>query len=75
MDDAVGRFREGRFMSATIFDPEALIDALAPALGLVVSPESRAPAIEHLNIAWGHATRLFATEIDDREDPAPVFTP
>ena len=75
MDDATGCFWEGCFMNETTFDPEALIDALAPALGLVLSPESRAQAIAHLDIAWSHATQLFAAEIDDREDPAPVFTP
>jgi hypothetical protein len=57
------------------FDAEALIDALAPSLGLVWTAESRAQVAIHLNIAWGHAQILFAAPLDDREEPAPVFTP
>ena len=56
-------------------EAEALIDALAPSLGLALTPESRAQVAIHLNIAWGHAQTLFASPLDDREEPAPVFTP
>ena len=62
-------------MSDEIFKAEALIDALAVPLGLALTPESRAQVVVHLDIAWGHAQKLFGAPIDDHEDPAPVFVP
>ncbi len=62
-------------MSEKLFKAEALIEALAPPLGLVLTPESRAQVVVHLDIAWSHAEKLFAAPMDDHEDPAPVFTP
>ena len=57
------------------FDPEALAEAMAPLLGLIQTPESRAQTIVHLRIAAEHAEKLLSVSLDDREEPAPVFTP
>jgi hypothetical protein len=62
-------------MTSTPFDAEALVDAMAPLLGLTLTPESRAQAIMHLRIAAEHAEKLLSVSLDDREEPAPVFTP
>jgi Protein of unknown function (DUF4089) len=62
-------------MTDAAFDPDALIDALAPALGLKLSEESRAQVKTHLAIAANHAQTLLAHVPDDYAEPAPVFTP
>ena len=62
-------------MTAKTFDPEAVVDAMAPLLGLTLTPESRAQAIAHLRIAAEQAERLLSVPLDDRQEPAPVFTP
>jgi hypothetical protein len=56
-------------------DPEALVDAVAPLLGLALTQESRAQAILHLRIAAEQAELLLSAPIDDHEEPAPVFVP
>ena len=38
-------------MTPAPFDPEALVDAMAPLLGLTLTPESRAETILHLRVA------------------------
>ena len=48
---------------------------MAPLLGLIQTPESRAQTIVHLRIAAGHAEKLLSVPLDDQEEPAPVFTP
>jgi Protein of unknown function (DUF4089) len=62
-------------MKAVEFRPDILIDALAPSFGLVLTSESRAQVVVHLRIAAEHAENLFSTPEDDRDEPAPVFTP
>jgi 1-carboxybiuret hydrolase subunit AtzG-like len=57
------------------FDPEALVDAMAPLLGLALTPESRAQTILHLRIAAEQAELLLSAALDDGEEPAPVFKP
>ena len=57
------------------FDPDALIDAMAPLLGLDIKPESRGPVITHLKIAAELAAKLEAVSLDAEAEPAPVFTP
>jgi 1-carboxybiuret hydrolase subunit AtzG-like protein len=57
------------------FDPEALADAMAPLLGLLLTPESRAQTIVHLRIAAEQAEKLLSVSLGDQEEPAPVFTP
>ena len=62
-------------MTPDSFDPEALADAMAPLLGLIQTPESRAQTVVHLRIAAEHAEKLLSVSLEDQEAPAPVFTP
>lgn len=57
------------------FDAEAVIDAVAPLLGL--SPEETDPAAVamHLRIAKGMADVVAAVELSDDAEPLPVFQP
>jgi hypothetical protein len=61
-------------VTAKTFDPEAVVDAMAPLLGLTLTPESRAQTIVHLRIAAEQAEKLLSVPLDDHEEPAPVFT-
>ena len=61
-------------MTAKVFDPEAVVDAMAPLLGLTLTPESRAETLVHLRIAAEQAEKLLSVPLDDRQEPAPVFT-
>jgi len=62
-------------MTSNPFDPEALVDAMAPLLGLTLTPGSRAETSVDLRIAAEQAKTLLSVSLDDREEPAPVFTP
>ena len=58
--------------TATPFDPDALIDAIAPLLGLPIEPDFRPGIVANLRtIAW-HA-ELLDVPLDGRAEPAPVF--
>jgi hypothetical protein len=57
------------------FDAIALIDAMAPLLGLDGAALSRPDVAAHLLIARELAAKLFAAPLDDHDEPAPVFTP
>jgi hypothetical protein len=57
------------------FDPAALAEAMAPLLGVELTPERRGPVLTHLQIAADLAARLGAVPLDDEAEPAPVFTP
>ncbi len=61
-------------MTANSFDPEAMVDAMAPLLGLTLTPESRAQTIVHLRIAAEQAEKLISVPLEDQQEPAPVFT-
>ncbi len=61
-------------MTANAFDPDAVVDAMGPLLGLTLTPELRAQAIVHLRIAAEHAQKLLSVPLADDEQPAPVFT-
>jgi hypothetical protein len=61
-------------VTAKTFDPEAVVDAMAPMLGLTLTPESRAQTIVHLRLAAEQAERLLSVPLDDQQEPAPVFT-
>ena len=61
-------------MTANAFDPEAVVDAMAPLLGLTLMPESRAQTVVHLRIAAEQAEKLLSVPLDDQQEPAPVFT-
>lgn len=57
------------------FDPEAVIDALAPLLGLTVPAEARAAVATNLRIAAAMAELVLERPLGDHAEPAPVFTP
>jgi hypothetical protein len=60
-------------MTPAPFDPDALLDAMAPLLGLTLTPESRAEAILHLRVAAEQAELLLSARLEDDEEPALVF--
>jgi hypothetical protein len=62
-------------MTEPIFDADAIIDAMAPLLGLVVTEASRGAVKTHLAIAERYAALLEEFALEDHEEPAPVFTP
>ena len=62
-------------MMTPAFDPEALVDAMSPVLGLTLTAESRAETIVHLRVAAEQAELLLSAPIEDEEEPAPVFVP
>jgi hypothetical protein len=62
-------------MNTHEFDPDAVVDAVSPLLGLTLSAESRAQTILHLRIAAHQAELLLAVETRDDDEPAPVFCP
>ena len=62
-------------MSEPDFDPDAVIAAMAPLLGLVVDEASRRQVRLHLEIAAAQAALLSEAPLDDHEEPAPVFVP
>jgi Protein of unknown function (DUF4089) len=62
-------------MTPAPFDPDAIIEAMAPLLRLTPTAESRAQIVAHLRIAAEQAALLLSAPIDDDEDPSPVFVP
>ena len=62
-------------MTPAPFDPDAIIEAMAPLLRLTLTAESRAQIVVHLRIAAEQAALLLSAPIDDDEEPAPVFVP
>ena len=62
-------------MSEPDFDADAIIAAMAPLLGLALGATSREVVKTHLEIAARYAKLMEAAELDDHEEPAPVFTP
>ena len=61
--------------NAPAFDPEAVIDALSPLLGLAVPPERRAGVAANLRIAAAMAALVLDEPVGDHAEPAPVFRP
>ena len=62
-------------MTVPEFNPEAVVDAVSPLLGLTLTAESRVQTILHLRIAAQQAELLLTAEIGDEDEPAPVFRP
>jgi Protein of unknown function (DUF4089) len=60
-------------MTTAPFDPDAIIEAMAPLLRLTPTAESRAQIVVHLRIAAEQAALLLSAPIDDDEEPSPVF--
>lgn len=75
MDGAARLLQAGDCVNFAGFDPEALVDAMAPLLGLTLTPESRAATVLHLRIAAQQAELLLSAPFEDDEEPAPVFKP
>ena len=61
-------------MPDKLFDPDAVIDALAPLLDLPIDDASRPQIKTHLEIAARLAALLLEHKLDDHEEPGPVFT-
>ena len=55
------------------FDPEALIDVMAPLLGLEIKPDYRPAVAANLKLCANFAALIEAFPLDDHEEPAPVF--
>ncbi len=56
-----------------IFDPDAVMDAMAPLLGLAIEPEYRAGIATNLRATAGFAAVLLDIPVPDEAEPAPVF--
>jgi hypothetical protein len=62
-------------MSDANFDPEALIDASLPLLGVTL-PDGARPVVRlHLETAETLARLVLEFPLGDESEPAPVFTP
>ena len=61
-------------MNVNEFDPEAWLDATAPALGLVIEPEWRPQVLLYLKITANAASQFVDWPFDPIQDEiAPVF--
>ncbi len=58
-----------------VFDPEAVIDAMAPLLGLAIAPEYRPGIATNLAVTAALAALVLEFPLDDHAEPAPVFHP
>ncbi len=54
-------------------DPEAVIDAVAPLLGLRIRPEDRPGVVANLRVTARFAALLLDEPLGDEAEPAPVF--
>jgi Protein of unknown function (DUF4089) len=57
------------------FDAEALVDAMAPMLGLRVTPDQRAGVLLHLRNTRRIAAIMLRFRLPERTEHAPVFRP
>ena len=55
------------------FDPEAIIDAMAPLLGLAIDEAYRPGIVTNLRVTAQFAAMILEFPLDDREEPAAVF--
>ena len=62
-------------MTGTDFDPDAMIDAMAPLLALPLAQADRAVIATHLRIALAMAATVEAVPLPDAAEPLPVFRP
>ncbi|MDX7951912.1 DUF4089 domain-containing protein [Lichenihabitans sp. Uapishka_5] len=60
---------------AADFDPDAVIDAMAPLLGLLVTPAQRPGVLANLKLTAALAALVLEVPLDDHAEPAAVFTP
>jgi hypothetical protein len=61
--------------SPAVVDPEAVVDAVAPWLGLVIAPAFRPGVLHNLAVMTAMADLVLAAPVDEREEPAAVFRP
>lgn len=73
MDEPARGGDAGVCVTETRFDPEAMVDAMAPLLGFALPPASRAEAARQLTVAAAQAALLLSAKFDDEDEPAPVF--
>ncbi len=59
----------------TEFDPDRVIDAMAPLLDLPLDGADRAVIAMHLRIAHAMAATVAAVPLSDHAEPLPVFRP
>ncbi|MBV8565763.1 MAG: DUF4089 domain-containing protein [Methylobacteriaceae bacterium] len=57
------------------FDADALIDAMAPLLGLAVGDEARPAVRLHLEMVARIAQQVLSFELGDDAEPAPIYVP
>ncbi len=57
------------------FDAKAVVDAMAPMLGLTIVPEWRPSVEAHLTAAHRLAQVVLDVPLPDEAEPAPVFHP
>ncbi len=57
------------------FDPDAVIDAMAPLLGFAIPSDHRAAVAANLRLAAAMAALVLDQPVGDHAEPAPVFTP
>ncbi len=57
------------------FDVDAVMDAMAPLLGLRISPEYRNGIKLNLKTAAKMAAVVEQVKLDDEQEPAPVYRP
>lgn len=57
------------------FDADAIADAMAPLLGLVIEPGFRPGVLQNVKVMAAMADIVLALPMDEREEPAPVFRP
>ncbi len=55
------------------FDPEAVIDAMAPLLDLAIAPDYRPGIATNLRVTAGFAALVVEAVVDDEAEAAPVF--
>ena len=55
------------------FDPEAVIDAMAPLLGLPIDPTYRQGIATNLMVTARFAAIVLSAPLDDEAEQAPVF--
>jgi hypothetical protein len=62
-------------METLELDSQALMEQMAPALGLKIAPEYRPGVQTFLGIATQMAERVMSFELPDELEPAPIFRP
>jgi hypothetical protein len=57
------------------FDPDALLDAMAPLVGIPVEPAFRPGVVANLTLIATMAALVDGMPLDEREEPAAVYRP